>query len=652
MRRSPRAGRAALALALALLAPACAPEERPDAPARGGQVPSLVPLLDEDGRAVGVGAIVRTTDRAAVLVASPCPAGPLPERLVVALGLDRLPVVRDDGRPVRCEGRDLLLVEVPRGERDLRPVGPAGPPHPGDAVRVVTPGLGALVVQATTVAEVVGAEVRLTALARAGAGDVRSFEARAQEAAGAAVLTADGALLGFVTGAHGPRPVVTPLASVAGLLPAVLASPGPDVLAPDHEAVTLRVRVAEVQGLPTLHDDWGDPDFFLTITLGDAPLPPLPLFEPAPPLLVRARAAGPAVLRLVERDVTLGAGETALELSAPVTLPALEPGTTTITFPLARAVLAQRPESRAGSRRTRVSLKVERVDPEARSGADRTPLGAVVHDLGRVVSGRLDLADGDGTDLHAIDARAGQPIVAVLLRREPRARAIARAYPPDFSAPLFTLEPPPHRWLSVARAEVAAGRTFVRVATLDGRPTTYHLLLAPAGQPEALVRALFRLVARAAEDRLPYLGSREFARELAVGLTFGAGLDPPAVARAVLAELGHRRAEARHLALHLLEAHFPPAPDALEETYRQAADGPRGLDAGLLLAAQRPNELRTDDVVARAQRDPDPSIKLRALDLALRVDDPDRRERLGRALAESDATGLVRKALARADLGP
>lgn len=649
-----RAARAALALGLALASGACAPDERPEPPPRGGQVPSLVPLLDEAGRPVGVGAIVRTTDRAAVLLASACPGGPLPGRLVVGLGLERLTLVRDDERALRaCEGRDLLLLEVPRGDRDLRPVGPAGAAHVGDPVRVVTPGLGALVVQGTTVAEVTGGEVRLTALARAWPGDVRSFEARAQEAAGAAVLAADGALLGFITGAQGARPVVTPVQSVEGLVRAVLASPGPDVLAPDHEAVTLRVRVAAVTGLPTLHDDWGEPDYFLLVTLGEAALPPLPLFgEATPPVVVRARAAGPATLRLVERDVTLGAGDAALELSAPLTLPALEAGTTTITFPLARSVLVQRPESRAGSRRTRVTLEVERVDPEARSGEDRTPLGAVAHDLGRVVSGRLDLADGDGTDLHAIDARAAQEVVAVLLRREPRAQAIARAYPPDFAAPHLSLEPPPHRWLAMTRARLPAGRTFVRVATLDGRPTTYHLLLVPAAKPEVLVRSLFRLVARAAEDRLPYLGSREFARELAVGLTFGAGLDPPAIAGAVLGELGHRRAEARHLALHLLEAHFPPAPEALEEVARLGEGTARGLDAALLLTSRRPNDLRTDDVVARAQRDADLAIKLRALELALQVDDLDRRERLGRALAESDATGLVRKALARADLGP
>jgi hypothetical protein len=271
-----------------------------------------------------------------------------------------------------------------------------------------------------------------------------------------------------------------------------------------------------------------------------------------------------------------------------------------------------------------------------------------------VASGRLDLPAGDGSDLVAIDGPREGPTegVAVLLRREPGARVAARGFPPGFERALFDLAPAPGRWLAISRAALPPGRTFVRVSCLEGPPTTYHLLIARSDDPTGLVRSLFRMVARVAADRLPYLQSRAFASEVAVGLTFGAGLDPHVVSDAVLAELGHRTAEVRHLALNLLESHFPPPTAALDELYRAADEGPRALDAGLLLAAQRPNEARTEDVVARAVRDPDPLIKLRALDVALQVEDPARRERLARGLADSDPTSVVHKARARADLGP
>lgn len=632
----------------------CSTERRPALPSRAGQVPSLVQLLDEAGTPLGVGAFLRTTATSAVLVGSPCPAGPLPRQLTVALGAERLLVERAEQASLDLGGPVLVVVEVPRGDNDLRPVGPAALPGPGDPVRVVTPGGGALLALDARVAEATGERVQLAALPRGGVTDGRAPGQRSSDACGAAVLTADGALLGFITGVSGDRPVVTPLGAIPGLLEAVNAPAGPDVLSPDDQALTLRVRVERAEGLPAITDGWGEPDFALQITVADQPLPPLPLWEEPRPLLVRARQAGPASIRLVERDVTLGAGEASLELSEPATFEALSPGVTTITFPLARGILERHPEARRGPRRARVVLAVERFDPDARSGADRTPLGATAYALGRVASGRLDLLGGDGSDLLAVDAARGgpTPVVALLLRCAPGALVAARAFPPTFEAPVLDLAPAPGRLLAAARALLPAGRSFVRVSSLEGPACAYHLLVAPSDDPRGLVRSLFRLVTRVAEDRLPYLESRAFAREVAVGLTFDAGLDPHVVSQAVLAELGHRTAEVRHLALNLLETHFPPVVAALDELYQASEEGARALDAGLLLAAQRPNEARTDDVLARATLDPDPLIKLRALAIALQVEDGPRRARLARSLGESDPTSLVRKALARADLGP
>jgi hypothetical protein len=654
-----RRGRVAAVVVAVVVAAGCTTDERPRGAPRTGQLPSLVPLLDGEDHAAGVGAIVRTTARTAVLVASPCAGAGLPDRLVVALHEEQLPIVhdeRDEVHPVGGQGgRGLAIVDLPRGVHDLRPVGPAAPPRKGDLVRVVATGQGALVVLAATVEESTATEVRLAPLSPSGVADVRAPETRLDGVAGAAVLAEDGGLVGFVTGSReGGQAIVTPVAAIDGLMEAVISAEGPDVLGPDDGAVILRVRVVRLEGLPTIEDEWGAADFTLAISLGDVTLPPIPLWTESRPMLVRARSSGPAVVRLIERDVTLGAGDTGIDLAEPATLDALVPGTTTITFPLTRAVLERHPEARRGSRRTRVTLAVERVDPEARSGPDQTPLGALPCELGRIGSGHLDVAGGDGSDFWFVDGERDRPTpaIVVLLRRDPRARLALAGFPPGFESRLFELEPAPGRWLAVTHADLPPGRTFMRTVALEGVASSYHLLVAPSAAPEGLVRALFRLVARVAEDRLPYLSSREFASEVAVGLTFGAALDPGVISKAVLAELGHRNAEARHLALHLLESHFPPTLEELSEVYQSATDGARALDAGLLVAMQRPNELRTDDVVARAVRDPDPVVKLRALAIALRVEDPRRRARLAQALAESDPSTIVRKALGRADLGP
>ena len=193
---------------------------------------------------------------------------------------------------------------------------------------------------------------------------------------------------------------------------------------------------------------------------------------------------------------------------------------------------------------------------------------------------------------------------------------------------------------------------FLRQAAAGGppRPAPYAALVARRDDAAGLVRALFRLVAREAERPLPYLSSREFAREVAVALTFDAALAPTAVATALLAELGHRVLDARLLALNLLEVHALPSQDSLVRVARDASDEARALDARLLLAARAPDGLFTDEAVALAARpDVDPLLKLRALEVVSRVIEVGRRTRLEDVLARSDPSGLVGRAVGRLD---
>lgn len=649
------------ALLLLVAALGCSPDPRPELPQRVGVLPSLVPVLDAEGRPAAVAAIVRTTLSGAVLVAAPGPAGQLPEELVVELGGERLTVAHEDGahEPAPAGPRlDLAVFALPRGDRQLRPVGPAAALLDGDAVRLVAPGQDAgLVVQPATVEWVGDGETRLAPLPPAGLVDVRSAAGRAAEARGAAVLSSDGALVGFVTGVLDERPVVTSITAIDGLLASVLATRGPDVLAGEDDGATLGLRVLRVDGLPTLDDEWGGPDLFLSISIGARQLPPIPLWEPdVAPLLVRTGEAGPVVIRFVERDVTLGGGDAAQDLAEPARLDALYPGQTTIPFTLSRAVIERHPETRRGPLRARVTLEVSRIDPEASSGNDRTPLGATSWGMGRVATGSVDLTQGDGSDFWALDgARQAAPVVVVLLRRDPGARVVARGYSPAFEVGLLELAAAPGAWLAVTRVELPAGRTFVRVSAREGPPTTYQLLAAPADDLPTLVRALFRLVTRAAEDRLPRLSTREFAREVAVGLTFGAQIDAVGLTAAILPELGHRTSEVRNLALNLLERHFPPTPAQVEEALALALGDKgddakrRALDLRLLAVGQR-RVLLEDDAVQIAElaaRDRDALMKLRALEVAVRVEDPLVRTRLTRLLEESDSTSLIRKARER-----
>lgn len=662
----------ALGPALPLLLAGCAlfgadDDERPGPRLAPVPADALVPLLDAERRPAGLAVVVRVTTDRLVLLAFVDAAGP-PGRLLVSLGEEQLPV--DPGAPLPGSrgsgaGPVVAVLDVPRRAPGARPVGPAARPAAGAAVTLVTspggPGTP-LALQLVEVAEAGPDAALLAPVPFASAEDVRTAEARAQALRGAVAFAADGTLLGFVTGARGDQPVVTTIEGLPDLAAHVGRRPGRDVLAPGDEAATLRLTVDAVEGRPSLPDgSWGGPDLFLSIASGDERLPPLPLDAAAigSPVLARVGGVGPALARLVERDVTLAEGEVDEPLAEPAKVDLGLPRAR-LSFRLSDAVLERLPPAeRAGARVVRVGLRVERFDPDHASGEDRTPLGAqaAAVALGRVASGALDPPGGDGTDFWCVDVSDPdawpRDAALLLFHRDPDARLSADVFAPDFGAPLLRIEPRAGRRLAIVRGTLPAGRVFLRIAAADGaggegpRPLRYAALVGARDDAAGLVRGLFRLVAREAEGSLPYLGSREFAREVAVGLAVDAALDPGALAGALLDELGHRVLPARLLALTLLEAHFPPPPEAL----RAIADrggGARALDAGLLITTRRADDARIEAVVAAAaSADEDPVIKLRVLDVAARVLDDGRRARLLEALAKDDASGLVRRAIDR-----
>ncbi len=269
-RGRPRAG---AALVAPLLLGGCAllggDDERPGP--RRAPVPAaaLVPLLDAERRPAGLAVVVRVTADRLVLLA-PAAEGPPP---LVALGDEQLQAEADPaaGAP---RGAPVAVLDVPR-RPGARPAGPSARPAAGAAVTLVTGpgGPGApLALQLAEVAEVGPDAALLAPVPFASEQDVRPAPARAQALRVAAAFTADGALLGFVTGARGDRPLVTTLEGLPELAERVGRRPGRDVLAPGDEAATLRLAVESVDDAPALPDgSWGAPDLFLSIASGDEP---------------------------------------------------------------------------------------------------------------------------------------------------------------------------------------------------------------------------------------------------------------------------------------------------------------------------------------------------------------------------------------------
>ncbi len=213
------------------------------------------------------------------------------------------------------------------------------------------------------------------------------------------------------------------------------------------------------------------------------------------------------------------------------------------------------------------------------------------------------------------------------------------------------------------------------------------------------MRTLFRMIGRQPPESRAFLASKEFAREVQICLATDAGLSSSDLALAVLASLGDRVDEARHLALHLLHVHFRPSLEALESVRRKAlasdrqhgarTAGRRSRDAALLLAQrcadQRVYErvllaisdagpeltdpssplddsTHADEIKPTARRilrkavhdaardSSDPRIRLRALAAASRWEEPGLKRQLRRELRQllqQDASPMVRRALER-----
>jgi len=622
------------------------------------QARSVALVLDEAGRPQGVAVVVRATPER-VFLALGRPAPGLPPRPLVAIGDRRVPArVHESGA--------LTLLEVPRADRDLRPVVPAGEPDRGEGTVLLTALGGPWVdLWEADIAEVGGDRLRLEDAPQAAPEEAPALSGWAAAMIGAAVFSRAGALHGFVRSVDPDgRPVVVRAARLLPLLRELFASDrGSDVVTADDARYHFALRVDDVGGLPTLEDEWGAPDYFVVLEVGGVRLDPI---EVSPgrvdrdEWLVEVPAPGPVIARLVERDVTLGEGEREEDLAEPTTFEALE-NPLVVRFTLLPEVAAAAADERVPS--PGIVLGVRPVHPDRESDDDRTPFGASAVAVNRVISGTLDLDAGDATDFWAVDVTVPGPSLILLLQREPHSRLSAEAFEPSFAERLARVETHATRRLTVARGgDLPRGRVVLRVRERRGGPgpTHYGVMLVPQGDAHGLVRRLFRMIAREATGS-PAFDSRQFATEVAVALAFDAGLEPADASEAVLAQLGHRTAIVRHLVLRLLEVHFPPSLPKLEQVWAQSqlaqpgrgdlarpdADRPsRALDAGLLLALRQPDDPRYVPVVHRTAQDPDPLIRLRGLAVASRFTDPELRATL-RALFEDDPSAIVRRAYHR-----
>lgn len=599
---------------------------------------SLVRLVDQDGQPRGLAVVVRATHEAVVLL-GPDQDGPAP---LLQLGSERVPARRLGGGLLLCPRR-----------WDLRAVLPAPPLGAGSEVLLLSARLGPWIDGWTApVLSPPEGPLRLGAALAASPRPDRAAPEPEGHLDGALAFTPTGELVGLVLGpaGEGQLEVRDAGAVVRELLP--LAPPGEEVLAPEEAARVFQVSLGRVTGLPAASDEWGPPDYLLLLEVGAARLEPFPLGPGARergPWLVRVPERGPVLARLVERDVTLAEGvvdhEVTLPAEAPTLLPRLE-----LAFLPHPAFLRENPAAWPAGGELRVQLAAEEVDPDRASGPDRTPLGATPTALRRVVAGSSDLHGGDANDLLLLDAGLEQELCCAFLRRDPRATLGVQVRSGPGLPVVLQAVPGKDRRLAIGRGRVATGRSLLRVQMLAGPPgpTAWELLLVPANDAFGLVRTLFRLLAREAPSEAAWLDTREFAEELAAVLSFEAGLDPETAASAILAELGHRSPVARHLALRLLELHFPPAQAALEAVRAEGTATRRGVDAGLLLALRRGGGPRDVDVLRRAALDPDPLIRLRALVVANGCGDPGLRLAL-REMFRADPSPLVRRALERSE---
>lgn len=605
-----------------------------------GRSHALVPLVDGAGAPAGLGVVVRATYDQVVLLCPPAGAAPP----ALQLGPERVATRR------LSEG----LVTIPR-RWDLRSILPAGPLEPGSEVLLLSAKVGAWIDGwVAQVQSQPGEPLRLGApVPTASRGDLPAPETSPEALRGALVFSLTGELAGVVREVDEEQQLlITPVRELTRALLACLP-PGEEVLAPEEAALLVRLDLGPVRDLPAATDSWGQPDFLLLLQVAGVPLEPLPLGSSARergPWLVRVPALGPVQARLAERDVTLAEGVVDHPVGLPVERPALGRGLELSFLPDPEFLRAQ-PQAWTPGSKVQARLDAEVLDPDAASGPDRIPLGGAPATLRRVVGGTVDLFGADGTDFLLLDVPVAEELSCVFLRRDPRATISVQARSGAGLDTVLRVDPGHDRRLSITRGPFQAGRSLVRVQMLAGPPgpSPWEVLFVPSADPFGLVRTLFRLLAREAESEAAWLDTREFAQELAAALSFEAGMDPNTAASAILAELGHRNAVVRHLALRLLEVHFPPDEQALEALRGEGLTTPRGLDAGLLLALRRgATGPRDAEVLRLAAVDPDPLIRLRALVGASRLADPVLRAAL-RELFRNDPSPLVRRALERSE---
>ena len=606
---------------------------------------AVVRLVDQGGAPRGLGAVVRATR----------------EQVVLAAPDDRdLPWLQLGDERIALERLGPGLLACPR-RWDLHALLPAPDLAPGSPVVLLSSRAGPWVDGWTS--QTVGGPGPTVVLgpvqAIATHPDRDRQEPGPDELRGALVFTTTGELVGLVEEVRGEQLAVR---GVEPLRAEVLSrtAGAEEVLAPGDAARLLRLSIGGVQGVPTASDEWGEPDFLLLFEVAGARLPPIPLL--APPgtrWTARVPDRGPVRVRLVERDVTIADGVVDQEVGRPIELPwlELEQG---LAFAPHPAFLTLEPGSWPPGRRLELRLRVEELDPDSVSGPDRTPFGAGVTALRRVTSGTVDLEGGDANDLWLFDLEQRQELVCAFLRRDTRAAIALEGWTGPGLGAVLRVAPGPERRLGIARGTFDAGRSLLRVRMQAGPsgPSPWELLVAPAADPDGLVRALFRLLSRESSGQAAWLGTGEFAQEVAAALSFEAGLPAETAARAILGELGHRIAPIRHLVLRLLELHFPP-PEAALEAILAGGSGPdeegearvaraRVIDAGLLLALRRGAGPRDADVLRRAAADPDPLIRLRALVAVSRIEDPGLRVVM-RELFRNDPSPLVQRAYERSE---
>ncbi|RMG07383.1 MAG: hypothetical protein D6731_23850 [Planctomycetota bacterium] len=655
------------------------------------------PLLDGSNLLAGTGVVVRATQDAVALAAF----GVGPERGPLRVGCGPEPGAGP--AQLRPLAQGLALVELKRGELELAAVRPGARPRAGELVFVchALPNQG-VVCGLASVAEVRSTRLRLLELPSYGSDDPRGADEVAEDLPGAAVFDLHGGFLGFVYSVLDEQPLVRRCGALLEPLGAGLSAwDGAERLGPKDGLLVFSLRLERgprSSELPAIEDEWGEADLFLLLEEGEhrvGSLEVTPGRSVQVPVEVWTRGRGPVTARLVERDVTLFAGEVDQDLAPPLQVPLEDPIVCAFEVSLASSVVGRggRPV-----RKPRVRLRLEERGAERSSGRDRFPLGARPLGLGRVGTGSVDRRAGDTTDFWSVEVGPGGAVGVIFLQERPGARLEVGGFAPGRPASLLEENSSGER-LRVFVGEAPPGALLLRVRDLGPAlgKKGYGLLAFPRGEPaDALARALLRLVGRVSAEVRPGLGTLDFAREVYTALSSHLGYSFGELARAFLSTLGQGTREARRLNLYLLTACCRPALDELEAARRSALEAgagsagrQRARDAALLLALRLGSPEGYAAVLARARglpteateaesplfdrglserlraearsilegavldaaADSDPAVRLLALGAAAAWREATTREALRRALLgrlAEDPSPRVRRALVRA----